>query len=108
MKKLALIATLLGLTSVVQANELVPFVGSCKTIDANNEFLTDRYNEIPMAGGPSVIRTVEGEFVSGVSKIYVDPKEKGFTVLIEFPELGKSCVLLMGDDFAPILTGDST
>jgi len=108
MKKLALIAALLGLTSFVQANELVPFVGSCKTIDSNNEFLTDRYNEIPMAGGPSVIRTVEGEFVNGMGKIYVDPKGKGYTVIIEFKELGKSCVLLMGDDFAPIVTGDPT
>ena len=108
MKKLALIATLLGLTSFVQANELVPFVSSCKAIDANNEFLTSKYNEIPLAGGPSVIRTVQGEYVSGLAKIYVDPKEKGFTVIIEFLELGKSCVLLMGDDFAPILTGNST
>lgn len=108
MKKLALIITLLGLTTIVQANQTVPFVASCKTLDANKEFLEDKYNELPMAGGPSVIRSIQGEFVSGVGKIYVDPKEKGFTVLIEFPEIDRSCVLLMGDDFAPILTGNPT
>ena len=107
MKKLALLATLLGLTATAQANELVTFTASCKTPDANTEFLK-KFNEQPFAGGPSVIRHPNGKFVPGTGIIYVDPKEKGFTVLIEFPEVNKSCVLLMGDDFAPIVGGDST
>ena len=107
MKKLALIATLLGLTATAQANELVTFTASCKTPDANTEFLKN-YNEQPFAGGPSVVRQIDGEFVPGTTIIYVDPIKKGFTILIEFPKVNKSCVLLMGDDFAPIVSGDTT
>lgn len=107
MKKLALIAALLGLTATAQANELVTFIASCKTPDAHTDFLKN-FNEQPFAGGTSVVRQPNGEFVSGIGIIYVDPEEKGFTVVIEFPEVNKSCVLLMGDDFAPILGGDPT
>ena len=109
MTKLALVAiTLIGLTASAHANELVAFVASCKPLEANKDFLENRYNEYPFAGGPSVIRTTDGEFVPGAGKIYVDPNKKGFTVLMEFPEINKSCVLLMGDDFAPIINGDPT
>lgn len=106
MKKLALLVTLLGLTMSAHANELIPITASCKTIETNKEFL-DRFKEYPFAGGPGVIRMPNGEFVQGIGKIYVDPKEKGFTVLIEFTNLNKSCVLLMGHDFAPLASGDS-
>lgn len=108
MKKLVITAALLGLTFSSQATEIVPFTASCKTPAENTEFLEQRYNELPIAGGPSVIRTVDGKFVSGSTKIFVDPKNKGFTILIEFENINKSCVLLMGDDFAPILTGNPT
>lgn len=107
MKKLALIATFLGLAITAHANELVTFTASCKTPEENTDFLKN-YSEQPFAGGPSVVRQPNGELASGTGIIYVDPVEKGFTVLIEFPEVNKSCVLLMGDDFAPIVGGNPT
>lgn len=108
MKKLASIIALLGLAIPAYANEVIPLTASCKSLGANKEFLTDQYNEHPFAGGPSVIRLMDGKLVEGMGKIYVDPTGKGFTVLIEFVNVNKSCVLLMGDDFQPINVGNPT
>ena len=110
MKKLAGVAFLLGLAfpALTQGNELLPLAGSCKSIKDNKEFLEDRYNEYPFAGGPSVVRMSDGSLLEGTGKIYVDPEQKGFTVLIEFVKINKSCVLLMGDEFTPIITGETS
>lgn len=89
-----------------QANEMLPLIGSCKSIKDNKQFLEVEYNEYPLAGGPSVVRMSDGALLEGTGKIYVDPKKKGFTFLIEFKQIDKSCVLLMGDDFAPIISGE--
>ena len=102
MKKLALFAALLGLTTSAHSNEMLPITASCKSIEENNNFLQGRYKEYPFAGGPSVIRMADGKLLEGEGKIYVDPDKKGFTVLIEFAQINKSCVVLMGDEFAPI------
>lgn len=105
MKKLAqATAFLLGLTlpALAQANEPLPVIAVCKSLEENRQFLEETYKEQPFAGGPSVIRLANDSLVEGVGKIYVDPQGKGFTVLIEFAEINKSCALLMGDDFAPI------
>lgn len=105
MKKLVqTIAFLLGLTSaaITIANESLQMVAVCKPLSQNREFL-ETYNEQPFAGGPSVIRTPNGSMIEGAGKIYVDPQGKGFTIIIEFDEIKKGCVMLMGDDFAPLL-----
>ena len=105
MKKLAqTTAFLLGLALPVlaPATESLSMVAVCKSIDENKQFL-ETYNEQPFAGGPSVIRMPNGDIIEGAGKLYVDPQGKGFTVTIEFPELNKGCVMLMGDEFAPIL-----
>ena len=109
MKKLAYLAFLLGLTfsALTQATELLPLAGSCKSIKDNKQFLEDQYNEYPFAGGPSVVRMSDGSLLEGTAKIYVDPEKKGFTVLIEFVKINKSCVVLMGDEFAPIVGGEA-
>ena len=111
MKKLALIiAFLLGLaiSALVEASEQLLLVGSCKSLDDNRQFLEGEYNEHPFAGGPSVVRMSDGRLLQGIGKIYVDPQGKGFTILIEFNKINKSCVLLMGDEFAPIINGKSS
>ena len=111
MKKLAqATAFLLGLTllALAQANETLPLVAVCKSLDENKEFLEERYKEQPFAGGPSVVRMSDGTLLEGTGKIYVDPDQKGFTVLIEFVKINKSCVLLMGDEFAPIVSGEAS
>ena len=109
MKKLASIAFLLGLAfpALTLAVESLPMVAVCKSINENKQFL-ETYNEQPFAGGPSVIRMPNGEIVEGAGKLYVDPQGKGFTVTIEFPELNKGCVMLMGDEFAPIISGETS
>ena len=109
MKKLAGIAFLLGLTSsaLSLAAESLPMVAVCKSINENKQFL-ETYNEQPFAGGPSVIRMPNGEIVEGAGKLYVDPQGKGFTVIIEFPKINKGCVMLMGDEFAPIVSGEAS
>ena len=103
MKKLVYISFLLGLTSsaLTLASESLSMVAVCKSIDENKQFL-ETYNEQPFAGGPSVIRMPNGDIVAGAGKLYVDPQKKGFTVIIEFPKIDKGCVMLMGDDFAPL------
>ena len=109
MKKLASIAFLLGLAfpALTLAVESLPMVAVCKSINENKQFL-ETYNEQPFAGGPSVIRMPNGEIVEGAGKLYVDPQGKGFTVIIEFPKLNKGCVMLMGDEFAPIVSGKAS
>ena len=109
MKKLASIAFLLGLAfpALTLAVESLPMVAVCKSINENKQFL-ETYNEQPFAGGPSVIRMPNGEIVEGAGKLYVDPQGKGFTVTIEFPELNKGCVMLMGDEFAPIIGSEAS
>lgn len=104
MKKLALFAILLGLTLPAQA-QLLPFGAICKSIEENHEFLK-KYKELPFGGGPAVLRLSNGNTVNGFGKIYVDPNEKGWTVLIEFAEAQKSCVLTMGDSFEPIFSDE--
>lgn len=108
MKKLALYIALLGLAIPAYSNEVIPLTASCQTLSDNKEFLTERFKELPFAGGPSVIRLMDGKLVEGMGKIYVDPHEKGFTIVIEFIKVDKSCILLMGDDFQPINTGNPT
>ena len=109
MKKLAqATAFLVGLTSsaLSLAVESLSMIAVCKSIDENKQFL-ETYNEQPFAGGPSVIRMPNGDIIEGAGKLYVDPQGKGFTVIIEFPEINKGCVMLMGDEFAPIVSGEA-
>lgn len=109
MKKLAqATAFLLGLTTSVltSANEPLPMIAVCKSIEESHKFLNGTYNEQPFAGGESIIRMPDGRLVEGTGKVYVDPGKKGFTFLIEFEKIDKSCVLLMGDNFAPLQQGD--
>lgn len=101
MKKLATLALLLGLTNPALGEQVLETIGTCLSVEKAEEFIIGRYNEIPFAGGPGVIRTPRG-FLPGLVKIYVDPAKKGYTIVIEFPEDQTSCMVVMGDDFSPI------
>jgi hypothetical protein len=71
------------------------------------ESLAEQFDEIPFVGGPGVFRRWDGEFADGVLKIYANPATLTFTVVVEFPSDGISCIVLMGDDLQPIVQGQA-
>lgn len=74
---------------------------------ANLEDYIAQFDEIPFIGGPGVFRRFDGEFSQGLFKIYANPQNLTFTVVIEFPLDGISCIVLMGDDLQPIVPGQA-
>ena len=101
MKKLATLTLLLVLTTPALSEQVLETIGTCLPVDKAENFITGKYKELPFAGGPGVIRTPSG-FLPGMVKIYVDPVNKGYTVVIIFPDDQTSCMVLMGDDFAAL------
>ncbi len=107
MKKQALaFCFLLGLALPAQANQIMRMTAACQQSDRVHDFITQEYEEIPFSQGPAVIRLNEEQYAEGNSTIYVNPKTKGFSVVIEFPEDDVACILLMGDDFKPAIQGE--
>ena len=112
MKKLALlIAFFFGLTTSTIAQEselLLPIFGNCSDTGYAESYVDKEHNEIAFATGNMVVRIRDNRIAEGVGTIYLHPQKKTFTLILNFPEDGKSCILLMGDDFAPVIGGSSS
>ena len=112
MKKLALIvAFFFGLTTSVFAQErelLLPVFGNCSDTGNAEQYVNDEHSEIAFATGSMVVRIQDNRIAEGVGTIYLHPQKKTFTLILNFPEDGKSCILLMGDEFAPVIGGSSS
>jgi len=107
MKKLALVFSFIaGLTGSAHANQIMLMTAACQQSKIVDEFIRKEYAEIPFANGTGVVRLPEDKYAEGIAHLYVNPKEKGFTVVIEFPVDDVSCIVLMGDDFQPAHQGD--
>ena len=107
MKKLApAFAFLLGLTTSAQANQIMPITAACQQSTAVENFIQDEYQEVPFAQGSGVVRLQGDRYAEGRTKIYLNPEDLGFTVVIEFPQDDVHCIILMGDDFQPVISGD--
>jgi len=107
MKKLALVfAFYLGLTSFAQANQIMLMTAACQQSEIVDEFIKQQYSEIPFADGTAVVRLPEDRYAEGITHLYLNPKDKGFTIVVEFVEDDISCIVLMGDDFQPAYQGD--
>ena len=107
MKQLALVFSFIaGLTGSAHANQVMLMTAACQQSEIVAEFIQQEYAEIPFANGTGVVSLPEDSYAEGVTHLYVHPEEKGFTVVVEFPEDDVSCIVLMGDDFKPAYQGD--
>jgi len=68
--------------------------------------LEERYGEIPMITGQSIVYGEQAQEVAGDLTMYVNPETKSFT--IEFSVGGELfCVLTTGQDMQPAYNGSS-
>ena len=107
MKQLALVFMFIaGLTGSAHANQVMLMTAACQQSEIVAEFIRKEYAEIPFANGTGIVKLPEDRYATGLTHLYVNPEQKGFTVVIEFPEDDVSCIVLMGDDFQPAHQGD--
>lgn len=110
MLKLAI--TLLGLTLTLgsaqaQSNPdtlVFPLKTECAPVAEVNEFL-EEYGELPFSVSESVVNSTNGEYYEGYLVIYVNPKTRSTTTVIQFPQDGMACIISMGSNFGPVNRG---
>lgn len=107
--KLAVI--LLGLVTFIQSaqaqdnNEFykMQMVTDCENATSLRNYLEFEYGEIPFTSGPGVFRRFDGEFSQGLFRTYVNPETFSFTITVEFLDDNLACIIVMGDNFAPVI-----
>jgi hypothetical protein len=108
MKKLALtICVLIGLAGVARAQQnseilTMPLTALCYLTEDTSKLLKKNHNEVVFAQGESVIWNSKIEdYISVVTKIYVNPKTFSFTIAYEIVEDGITCITTTGNNFRP-------
>lgn len=109
----------LGLTIQVNAQELphmpvapdpetkittLPMYVQCAPI-APDTMLKENYNELGMLDGlGQIFITPDMKTMSGKMRMFVDPDEKGWTIMLEVgPDL--HCMVMSGEDVGPMVQG---
>lgn len=75
-------------------------MADCDYTEALKSFVYDEERQIPFVGGVGIIQRHDREFAQGVWKIYVDPDQDTYSILIEFFD-GVMCLVGTGSGLAP-------
>lgn len=108
MKKLVLtFCVFFGLTTLAHAQTqedilAIPITAVCTETNQTDKTLKEKYGEIPFAEGPSVVWNSKIEdYIPVILKIFVNPSNHSFTVFVEVPEDGLTCIISTGEEFKP-------
>lgn len=75
-------------------------MADCDYTEVLKSFVYDEERQIPFVGGVGIIQRHDREFAQGVWKIYVDPDQDTYSILIEVFD-GVMCLVGMGSGLAP-------
>ena len=73
----------------------------CDYTEVLKSFVYDEERQIPFMGGTGIMQLDNLAFAEGVWKIYVDPDQDTYSIVIEFPGDGVMCLVGMGEGLAP-------
>lgn len=76
-------------------------MADCDYIEILKSFVYDEERQIPFVGGTGIMQLDNLAFAEGVWKVYVDPDQDTYSIVIEFPEDGVMCLVGMGKGLAP-------
>ena len=83
-----------------QSSVQLPIAATCDITENIVKYVAS-FDEKPFSKKDAVVSASDGNALKGVLVIYVNPETKSNTVVMHFPEDGVSCVLAIGENFAP-------
>jgi hypothetical protein len=106
---LKLATTLLGLTLTLGSAQAqsaetlyMPITSTCIPTKSVDKELKSQYNEIPFAEGVGTVYNSNlQDYIVNRTRIFLDPKTFSFSIVIDMPKDGISCVVITGDQFQP-------
>jgi hypothetical protein len=106
---LKLATTLLGLTLTLGSAQAqsaetlyLPIAAVCIPTKNVDKELKSQYNEIPLAEGVgTVYNSVLQDYIVTRTRIFLDPNSFSFSIVVDVPKDGMSCVVITGEEFQP-------
>lgn len=100
---LTLALILIPLTAWAQTNMPASMLitADCDYTEVLKSFVYDEERQIPFMGGAGIMQLDNLAFAEGVWKVYVDPDQDTYSIVIEFPGDGVMCLVGMGSGLAP-------
>lgn len=84
----------------------MPVSSLCRSVDSAREWLRSQ-GEVPFVRADGVVRSARTlDFVQVPVTVWVNPETLTMTIVFEMVQDGLTCMLAMGDDFAPAYDGD--
>lgn len=76
-------------------------MNTCAETEYVENWLSVNSKEVPVVKGNGAIMSLNGEAFAGIWKVWANPETRSFTILIEFPEDGMTCVVGLGEQLEP-------
>lgn len=92
-------------TTALAENLRMDLRSTCDTIAGVSEFL-DQNGEQKMMTGGAFFRRIDDVYAGGEVVVWANPENYNFTVTVEFEKDDVSCVVFVGEDLAPVISGE--